>query len=242
MTEADWGSSADPQKMLAFLRDSGRASARKLRLFAVACCRRVAWLLAPDAAQALETAERLAEGRATNAERRQARGRVMQAAWGGSGYGPGPAKSAVSWALGRRPFEAARIAAHDAANAATLLHLKGLSAADGKGVWESALAAEHRVQADLLRDLFRHPSRPPLTIDADVLAWNGGTVVRLAQAAYQERLLPSGFLDPARRAVLADALEDAGCTDAALLEHLRGPGPHVRGCVVVDAALDVAQQ
>jgi hypothetical protein len=37
--------------------------------------------------------------------------------------------------------------------------------------------------------------------------------------------------------VLADALEDAGCTDQAALDHCRGPGPHTRGCHVVDAIL-----
>jgi len=37
--------------------------------------------------------------------------------------------------------------------------------------------------------------------------------------------------------VLADALEEAGCTDADLLGHLRGPGPHVRGCWVLDLLL-----
>jgi hypothetical protein len=43
------------------------------------------------------------------------------------------------------------------------------------------------------------------------------------------------FSDPF--AILADALEEAGCTDAAILSHLRGPGPHVRGCWVVDLLL-----
>ena len=32
-------------------------------------------------------------------------------------------------------------------------------------------------------------------------------------------------------------LEDAGCTDANVLSHLRGPGPHARGCWVVDRIL-----
>lgn len=46
-----------------------------------------------------------------------------------------------------------------------------------------------------------------------------------------------GTLDPARLAVLSDALEEAGCAEAALLTHLRSPGPHVRGCWALDLVL-----
>jgi hypothetical protein len=70
----------------------------------------------------------------------------------------------------------------------------------------------------------------PVAIDPSWPAWNGGAVGKLARAAYEERRLPSGELDFARLAVLADALEDASCSDAGLLGHLREPGPHVRGC------------
>ena len=59
----------------------------------------------------------------------------------------------------------------------------------------------------------------------------------LARGAYEDRQLPSGQLDPARLAVLADALEDFGCTDQTVLSHLRGPGPHLRGCRVLDLLL-----
>jgi len=62
-------------------------------------------------------------------------------------------------------------------------------------------------------------------------------VVALAQAAYEQRVLPAGTLDPAGLALLADALEDAGCTNAEILGHLLGPGPHVRGCWAVDLCL-----
>ena len=47
----------------------------------------------------------------------------------------------------------------------------------------------------------------------------------MANTIYEERLLPTGHLDPARLAILADALEEAGCTDADLLGHLRAAGP-----------------
>jgi hypothetical protein len=62
-------------------------------------------------------------------------------------------------------------------------------------------------------------------------------LLSLAQAAYDERTVPAGTLDPARLAVLADALEDAGCDNADILSHLRGTGPHVRGCWAVDLVL-----
>ena len=62
------------------------------------------------------------------------------------------------------------------------------------------------------------------------LTWNGGTVVRLAQAVCDERAFE-------RLPLLADALEDAGCADADLLGHLRSPGPHVLGCWAPDVLL-----
>jgi hypothetical protein len=62
-------------------------------------------------------------------------------------------------------------------------------------------------------------------------------VTKLAQAAYDDRHLPAGTLDNGRFSVLADALEDAGCTEEAVLSHLRSDGPHVRGCWAVDLLL-----
>jgi hypothetical protein len=85
-------------------------------------------------------------------------------------------------------------------------------------------------------DIFGNPFRP-VVISPALLAWNDALVVRLAQAAYEERHLPEGTLDNTRLLILADALEEAGCTNADILGHLRGPGPHVRGCWVVDLCL-----
>jgi hypothetical protein len=85
----------------------------------------------------------------------------------------------------------------------------------------------------LLRDLFGNLFHAT-TVDPNHLT---PVVLSLAQAAYEERLLPSGELDLARLGVLSDALEETGCTDADILGHLRSPGPHVRGCWVLDKIL-----
>jgi hypothetical protein len=102
------------------------------------------------------------------------------------------------------------------------------------------LAGHHRSHhpeyARLLRDVVGNPFRP-VALSPSWLTWNDGIVVRLARAAYDERKVPEGTLDNGRLAILADALEEAGCSDADILGHLRRPGPHVRGCWLVDLCL-----
>jgi hypothetical protein len=94
-----------------------------------------------------------------------------------------------------------------------------------------------RRSALILRDIFGNPFRPLPPLPAAILVWNDGTILRLAEGIYEEREMPGGTLDTARLAVLADALLGAGCDDADLLAHCRGPGPHVRGCWVIDLLL-----
>jgi hypothetical protein len=81
--------------------------------------------------------------------------------------------------------------------------------------------------------MFGNPFRPATRSPACLTP----QVVALVHASYEHRDLPSGTLDPARLAVLADALEEAGCDNPDILKHLRGPGPHVRGCWVLDLLL-----
>lgn len=72
-----------------------------------------------------------------------------------------------------------------------------------------------------------------LEADEVVPSWPGGEpglVERLARCVRDD-----GDLETVP--ILADALEDAGCTDAAILDHLRGPGPHDRACWVLEAIL-----
>jgi hypothetical protein len=251
MTEQEWLESVDPKPMLRFL--GKKASLRKLRLFACACCRRV-WPLLTDArsCQAVEVAERFAEGQTTDQER--------NAAW--------RAAADLDWQITREEGdsdsarELANCAATSAANDddAFLPHdsdEKDFRAAEDssycaavtreheftrethsntslrRNAQKAARTQELAAQAALVRCMFGNPFRP-ITINP---AWQTPTVTSLARAAYEERSLPSGELDPARLAVLADALEEAGCTNPDILDHLRGPGPHVRGCWLVDHLL-----
>jgi hypothetical protein len=82
----------------------------------------------------------------------------------------------------------------------------------------------------LYREVFGPLPFRPVPILPCWLAWEGGTVPGLARAVYEE-----GGFDGLP--VLADALEEAGCADEALLTHLREPGLHARGCWAVDLLL-----
>ncbi len=92
-----------------------------------------------------------------------------------------------------------------------------------------AARRERRAQCDLLRDLFGNPFRPAV-IEPTWLKWNDGCVIKLARAIYEERKYQD-------MKILADALEEAGCTNADILTHCRQTGEHVRGCWVVDLLL-----
>jgi hypothetical protein len=53
-------------------------------------------------------------------------------------------------------------------------------------------------------------------------AWRTSNVTALAQTIYDDRAFDG-------LPILADALEDAGCDNADILNHCRQPGVHVRG-------------
>lgn len=97
---------------------------------------------------------------------------------------------------------------------------------EGSEAYAAAYRREEARHADCIRDIFGNPFRP---VAADP-SWATPSVVRLAQSIYDGRAF-------ARMPKLADALERAGCTHADVLDHCRGPGPHVRGCWVVDLLL-----
>jgi hypothetical protein len=92
----------------------------------------------------------------------------------------------------------------------------------GKSDWTQFTTA----RCAIVRDIFGNPFRP-FTIDA---TWLTPNVVAVAHTIYDERR----FQD---MPILADALEEAGCTNGDILAHCRSEGPHVRGCWVVDLIL-----
>ena len=234
MTEEDWLKDNDPQAALDRLRGSGRASDRKLRLFACGYWRRCLPLLYLQEADlrriegAVEAAERHAEGLAPVAEMAPLRRLGLGVA---AGTGRSAAEGALqSVAQRMRWLSQAPWGYRQWVWTAE----REWTAAEGlvvRQATEERRVAVRAIQLSLFRDLFGM-SRPAAA-DASWLAWNDGTVVKLAQAIHNDHRF--GDLP-----ILADALEDAGCTNAELLGHLRGPGPHVRGCWVVDLLLGKA--
>jgi hypothetical protein len=150
--------------------------------------------------------------------------------------GPNSAYDAAALAAVATVREAVEAYASDPAAMAVVYSRAPFDPSNADSIASVSFDSELVAQTELLRHIVGNPFRPVTLIPA-VLAWNDGTVVRLAQVAYQERKMPEGTLDNGRLAVLADALEEAGCSDADILDHLRGPGPHVRGCWVVDQLL-----
>jgi hypothetical protein len=231
MTETEWLECADPTPMLEFLR--GKASERKLRLFACACCRRLWHLLTDERSRnAVEVAERFADGsgnkQALQIAKQEAEAAiesllslpfrpVMQAAAAGT--------VAV---VNIEATEAARLACGWARNVSLALAYEEMPV-DLSGTKEKVFVDWGVEAAALYRCIFGNPFRP-LTLYS---SWLTPAVKALAQATYDDLALE-------RLPSLVDELAKAGCANEEILGHCRGPGPHVRGCWVVDLVLGKA--
>ncbi len=212
-----------PQDLLKAL-PPARRSQRKLRLFGCACVRRVCQVMTDKRGlQAVETTERFADGLANKQALATASGKANWAIQYAAGVAPQSALRAASL-IAAEPF-----------TAETELRLVEDAAGCARCAEEDAELA-CRAQVALLRCIFANPFSP-MAFDP---TWRTPTVTSLAIAAYEERKLPSGELDAVRLALLADALEEAGCSAETILDHLREPGPHTRGCWPVDLLLSRA--
>jgi hypothetical protein len=247
VTEAEWLAATDPEPMLDFLRD--KASERKLRLFAVGCCYHLGGLLEGPLRAGVEVAEEYADAPATLADQaKEAAGavaragyladrRAQQAPWSvvWREWAVRWASVAVSSAVEPRASVRSRwfiTASKYAAGAAGQLARSEVRTDrnandEAIGIERGARDEEFSYQCDLLRCVFGPVAFGPVTIDP---AWLTPVVKQLARPIYERRAF-------GRLPVLADALEEAGCSDADLLGHLRGPGPHVRGCWALDLVL-----
>src|SRR5947208_1686113 len=168
MSEQEWLACTDPNLMLNHL--LGKVTDRKMRLFAVACCRHI-WHLLPDrrSRAVIEVAERYADGVADQRELIAARAAAIAP--------PDQAAFAPYWAanhnLTKSLWNACEAALEAGARAAARsAHAAG---ADQGAAWDAARAAGTTEQARLLRDVLGNPFRPA-AVAPSWLSWRGGLV------------------------------------------------------------------
>jgi hypothetical protein len=229
MTEAEWLACTDPVLLLEFLQ--GKASDRKLRLYAVACFRGV-WdsITNVSSQEAIQVLERYAEGQATAHELGQANWSAEAAIFdfdrrleryereqNGIRKGWLPLEDAIE-----SPFVLTK-----EGNEISLDRASYIAAAIERATSESSFidtqVDRSILDIHLIHDIFGNPFRPSSLKPA----WLTPNVVGLANGIYDDRAFD-------RLPILADALEEAGCDDEEILLHCRRPGEHVRGCWVVD--------
>ena len=240
MTEQEWLTCDDIAPLLAYIAD--RASMRKRRLYLCGGCRHISHLFYNSASEkVVEVAEQFSDGLATADE-------LSCAAYFAEEPTFGYDLDGESRRIYGEPTESIRrLVAMGALPASVLARGDDVVAPDARGRLISAAWLAYRAAytsapidqyfieyaaaggwpcADLVRCVFGNPFRtPPMSPACYSL-----TVTHLATTIYTDRLFD-------RLPILADALEEAGCTDTDMLEHCRKPGLHVRGCWVVDLIL-----
>jgi len=248
LTEAEWLADTDASSLLHYLRQHQRISKvvggrRRLRLFACACCRQIWHLItAPRSRDAITISERFADGKASREELAAARQAAQQEARRAENEmrriiptlrGPEAQAAQLPWSTATAAeWTAAQGTAVQAAQiVAGWATLAVRSAASGEGEEAANRAWQDlsRRQANLVRDIFGNPFRSP-AVDSRWLTWNQGAIGKMAATLYDERHFEE-------MPILADALEEAGCTDTDILDHCRTQADHARGCWLLDALL-----
>lgn len=223
--ERQWTTGTHPEALCKVLgslvyQDGLQVSQRKWRLFVVSCLRRVWHVFNDERNRGLvEATEQFADEAITEEEL----GRLWTQA------ADPPNKDAHDPSGELLPAEFSAYCASEAlaiAGSSTVLEYEAYTAA----AWARDASAnpelEAQAQVQILRDLFNNPFRS-ISIDTN---WFTAPVTALARDMYADRSFET-------LPVLADSLKVAGCDNADILTHCRGPGPHVRGCWVVDLIL-----
>jgi hypothetical protein len=223
MTEADWLVCPHPEPMLLFL--GARLSRRKQVLLTCGSFylhRKTDDSEYPWELQAREVAERFVDGTTTLEEVDRVRA-VVEQALADDPY-PTDLMHNTLPDRGGRAVNLLRLACGE------INSLLEIPRGDMPYVCPFPYYGSSPREEDLLRDVFGSPFSQAPVIDPTWLSWTDGTVDKLARGIYEERAFD-------RMPILADALEDAGCSDESILAHCRGPGPHIRGCHALDLLL-----
>lgn len=212
MTEAEWLACEDPVTMLAHL--DRPSPDRKVRLYAVACCRNL-WDMLPGQASrdGVEWAERFADGKVKRDEEYDRLNWASEADYLRHTYrliGDAEVSEEEKYKLFRAAFFAFFVMWYE------------------NCFPDYSNFERHREHLSVrsVHDIFGNPFRP-VTLDP---SWLTSTVLTIASDIYEEKAFD-------QMPILADALQDAGCDNEEILRHCRGPGPHTRGCWVVDLVL-----
>lgn len=249
MTEAEWVATSEPVSVSSFPMlefAQGKASERKLRLFCVACCRRIAHVVPnEDLRRLLDVSEAYADG---------------------NSVAPGLRKAVADWerleslsdrwitviesialdairgldetmdiAVAGASRDSAAVMGHLLFAAQNLTEEEARQPVNPQGVSVKMLwinkgwKQEYLEQSRILKDICGNPFRA-VAFDSD---WRTEDTVGISLKMYEER-------DFGAMPILADALEKAGCVEESILGHCREPGVHVRGYWVVDLVLGKA--
>jgi hypothetical protein len=242
MTEAEWPNCSNIGKLVDFLRN--RTSTRKWRLFAHACCARLHHLCTDEFMKwSLSAIEMHADGQYRDQDLADLYDQV--GAWGNNIEAPLRDREGVLHASTLSTVANAMLMAVKPEFTWSFLSGRRIStigslvyyaqSAIAGLAWEqtqnqektdAAKHAEALFQASLIKELFGSSFPPPSVSPS----WRTYDVRALAEAIYEERAFD-------RMPILADALQEAGCNNDAILTHCRSDGPHVRGCWVVDLVL-----
>jgi hypothetical protein len=238
MNKDEWLAELDFTRHIQFM--EAKLSARKARLLAAAFCRKIGHLHnEPHIHRAIEMAEDFADGNCSlqvlEDYRQKCRVTAIRArdTFTLTSAQPGDAMkwimlSDIAWAAAyttTTPVPVEKVAQRTA----EILAL-GLSGESQALIVRQDMMRNTERNAEfraLVWDITGNPFRTAQLRDD----WRTSTATALARAMYETR-------DFSPMPILADALQDAGCDNSAVLDHCRDPkGVHVRGCWVVDALL-----
>ncbi len=221
MTEAEWLAANHPDRMLRFL--DADAEGIQPYFFMAACLRRVEHLMpGPESRSIASHLERLA-GREVDGD---ARAMVWDMLENAREAAQTEAQAVRTTDGKNRLSVYAALAASEWSPAYVAELTADATAEVHADMSEVVRAEEELIQSLLVRDIFGNPFRPV----SFAPEWRTSTALALATQMCESR-------DFGAMPILADALQDAGCADENILLHCRGPGPHVRGCWVVDLVL-----